>query len=101
MADDARMTRYPQVLRTVENQAVAAETAMRQARSSQVTKLVRKTSMAIMIVVAVLALLALITQAGVFAVERAHPAAGHAWSRYRALGFTSSISGRATPACRS
>jgi hypothetical protein len=34
MADDARMTRYPQALRFVENLTVAGETAMRQARSS-------------------------------------------------------------------
>ena len=60
----------------MENQAVAGETGMRQARSSQVTKLVRKTSMAIMIVVAALAVLALITQAGVFAVQRGHPPQG-------------------------
>jgi len=70
------MTRYPQVPGSVENQAVAGETGMRQARSSQVTKLVRKTSMAIMIVVAALAVLALITQAGVFAVQRGHPPQG-------------------------
>ena len=60
----------------MENQAVAGETGVRQARSSQVTKLVRKTSMAIMIVVAALAVLALITQAGVFAVQRGHPPQG-------------------------
>jgi pimeloyl-ACP methyl ester carboxylesterase len=70
------MTRYPQVPRSVENQAVAGETGMHQARNSQVTKLVRKTSMAIMIVVAALAVLALITQAGVFAVQRGHPPQG-------------------------
>jgi hypothetical protein len=33
MADDARMTRYPQVPRIVENLAVAGETGRRQVRS--------------------------------------------------------------------
>lgn len=49
---------------------------MHQARNSQVSKPLRMISLIIMIVVAALALLALITQAGVFAVERAHPPRG-------------------------
>jgi pimeloyl-ACP methyl ester carboxylesterase len=76
VADDARMTRYPQVSLVVENLTVAGETGMRQARSSRVPKIVRKFSMAILIVVAALAVLALITQAGVFALQRAYPPQG-------------------------
>ena len=53
-----------------------SETRADPGRSSLVQKISRKSSMVVVIFVAVLAVLALVTQAGVFLSERAHPAQG-------------------------
>ena len=53
-----------------------SETRAGPGRSSLVQKISRKFSMVVVIVVAALAVLALVTQAGVFLSERAHPAQG-------------------------